>query len=185
MNRRSFIAVLAAVPALPMVRSAFAHTPYRQWKVFRERYLQIMTSRTDPDGDALGDRLAETLREDLPLSRAMVSRAPHLERIGSLITTDQAKFAVLAREHAQALARGEPPFADYGPYPLYSIVEAGHHLLVSRQDVPLHHAYLIVATLMERADTLGVRIPDDGAGGIARHPGVAAFARGEIVEPPA
>lgn len=181
MNRRGFLALPAlALPLLP----AFAHTPYRQWKVFRERHLQIMTSRADPDGDALGDRLAVTLRADLPLSRAMVSRAPHLERIGSLISTDQAKFAVLAREHAQALARGEPPFADYGPYPLHSIVEAGRHLLVSRQDVPLHHAYLIVATLMQHAVELGLRLPGEDAG-IARHPGVAAFARGEVVEPPA
>lgn len=182
MKRRHFLAFLIGATFAP---TALAHTPYRQWKVFRERHLQIMTSRADPDGDALGDRLAGTLRADLPLSRAMVSRAPHLERIGSLITTDQAKFAVLARGHAQALASGEPPFADYGPYPLYSIVEAGDHLLVSRQDVPLHHAYLIVATLMQHADVLGVRIPEEGAAGIAPHPGVTAFARGEIVEPPA
>lgn len=182
MNRRSFLILLAlGLPGVP----AFAHTPYRQWKVFRERHLQIMTSRADPEGDALGERLAGTLRVELPLSRAMVSRAPHLARIGSLISTDQAKFAVLAREHARALARGEPPFAEFGPCPLYTIVDAGRHLLVCRQDVPLHHAYLIVATLMQHADALGVAIPGGDAAGIAPHPGVAAFARGEVVEPPA
>lgn len=182
MKRRPFLAAFLVAAFAPPV---LAHTPYSQWKVFRQRYLLILTSLPDPEGDALGERFAEILLADLPLSRAMVSRAPHLERIGSLITSDQAKFAVLSREHAQALARGEPPFADYGPYPLRAIVEAGRHLLVCREDVPLHHAYLMVATLMNHADALGAGIPEEDGTGIPVHPGVAAFVRGEAIKPPA
>ena len=181
MKRRHVLATILVAAVTPPVP---AHTPYSQWRVFRQRYLLILTSRPDPEGDALGERFAKILFADLPLSRAMVSRAPDLERIGSLITTDQAKFAVLSRGHAQALARGLPPFADYGPYPLHSIVGTGGHLLVCREDVPLHHAYLMAATLMNHAPALGAGIPQDDGTGIPLHPGVAAFARGDVVKPP-
>ena len=44
------------------------------------------------------------LAEELPESRAMVSRAVNLQRIASLITTDQANLAILDRTSARALA---------------------------------------------------------------------------------
>lgn len=179
MNRRRFLAAaalgLAAGPAA-------AHTPFRQWKVFRQRYLLITTSRTDPAGDALGDRFAEILLQELPDSRAMVSRAIDLKRIASLITTDQANIAVLERAAAVALARGEAPFGDFGPFPLQAIVRTDAHCLVCRDDVPMHHGYLIAATLMGHGEALGIRIADSGE--LAVHPGAAAFARGETVDPP-
>jgi hypothetical protein len=182
MHRRRFLSLLVCGPAL--VPAAFAHTPYRQWKVFRQRHLLVMTTRDDLAGDALGDRFVEVLLAELPQSRAMVSRARHLERIASLITTDQASVAVLSREHARALFRGEPPFAGYGPYPLRLLVESGNYLLVCRDDVPLHHGYLIAASLMGHADALAARIPVAADIGIPLHPGAQAFVRGETVEPP-
>jgi hypothetical protein len=180
MNRRRFLAA-AMFAGLPW--SALAHTPYRQWKVFRQRYLLITTSRTDPVGDALGDRIAEVLLAELPQSRAMVSRAINLERIASLITTDQANIAVLDHAAAGALARGEAPFADYGPFPLQVIVQTESHRLVCREDVPLHHGYMIAGALMDHAADLGIRIPGSGDA-MPVHPGAAAFARGETIEAP-
>lgn len=180
MNRRRFLAACAAVLA---ATPAAAHTPFRQWKVFRQRYLLITTSRTDPQGDALGDRFVEILAEELPDSRAMVSRAINLQRIASLITTDQANLAILDRPAAQALALGEAPFAEFGPFALQAIVQTDAHALVCREDVPLHHGYLIAATLMAHQADLGIRIAEaDGA--MSVHPGAVAFARGEVVEPP-
>ncbi len=179
MNRRRFLAAVFA--GLPL--TALAHTPYRQWKVFRQRYLLITTSRTDLAGDALGDRFAEVLLAELPQSRAMVSRAINLERIGSLITTDQANIAVLDHASAAALARGEAPFADYGPFPLQVIVQTESHRLVCREDLPLHHGYMIAGALMDHAAALGIRIPGSGDA-MPVHPGAAAFARGETIEAP-
>lgn len=176
--------LLAALGWAAFALLASGHTPYRQWKVFRQRYLLITTSRTDLQGDALGDRLVEVLRTELPDSRAMVSRAIDLERIASLITTGQTNFAILDVESARALAQGLPPFTDYGPFPLQAIVEAGPHRLVCRDDVPLHHGYLLAACLMGHAEQLGVRIPDGGDTTLPVHAGAAAFARGEAVEPP-
>jgi hypothetical protein len=178
-NRRRFLAGALAVLATP----AAAHAPYRQWKVFRQRYLLITTSRTDLQGDALGDRFVAILAEELPESRAMVSRAINLQRIASLITTDQANLAILDRASARALALGDLPFQDYGPFPLQAIVQNEDHVLVCREDVPLHHGYVIAATLMGHDDELGIRIAQGGD--LPVHAGAAAFARGETVEPPA
>jgi len=180
MNRRGF---LAAAMIACLAPPAGAHTPYRQWKVFRQRFLLIMTSRTDPAGDALGDRFAEVLLAELPQSRAMVSRAIDLERIASLITTDQANIAVLEHAAARALVRGEAPFADYGPFPLQAIVQTESHRLVCREDVPLHHGYMIAGALMDHAADLGIRIPA-GEEAMPLHPGAAAYARGETIESP-
>ncbi len=180
MNRRHFLAgAVTGLAALPAV----AHTPFRQWKVFRQRHLLITTSRTDRQGDALGDRFAEILARELPESRAMVSRAISLERIASLITTDQAKLAILERPAAHALASGAPPFVQFGPFALQAIVRTDAHVLVCRQDVPLHHGYVIAATLMAHEARLGIRIAEQD-GPVAVHPGASAFARGEVVEAP-
>jgi len=179
MNRRRLLALLALVTAAP----ALGHTPYRQWKIFRQRYLLITTSRTDPQGDALGDRFAEVLLAELPDSRAMVSRAIDLQRIASLITTDQASIAILQHADAIALAKGEAPFSAYGPFPLQAIVQTQTHWLVCRQDVPLHHGYLIAAALMDHAADLGLEIPQ-AEDALPLHPGAAAYARGEVIEPP-
>jgi hypothetical protein len=179
MDRRRFLlAAVLGTAALP----AAAHTPYRQWGIFRQRYLLITTSRTDPAGDALGDRFAEVLLEELPESRAMVSRAIDLNRIASLITTNQANIAILERTSALAFVRGDTPFADFGPFPLQAIVRTDDHCLVCRDDVPLHHGYLIAAALMDHGADLGIRIAEPGE--LEVHPGAAAFARGEVVEPP-
>jgi hypothetical protein len=184
MDRRRFLlaSVLAGAVLGAVAGPAAAHTPYRQWRVFRQRHLLITTSRTDPRGDALGDRFAEVLLQELPESRAMVSRAIDLRRIASLMTTDQANIAVLEHATAVALARGDPPFADYGPFALQAMVRTEAHCLVCREDVPLHHGYLIVATLMAHGEALGIRIPEPDE--LSLHPGAAAFARGEAIEPP-
>jgi hypothetical protein len=182
-RRRFLMASLLAVPALGTAAlPAAAHTPFRQWKVFRQRYLLITTSRTDLPGDALGDRFAAILADELPESRAMVSRAIDLNRVASLISTDQANIAILEHGTAAALARGDVPFRDYGPCALRGIVRNQTHSLVCREDVPAHHAYLIAATLMGHGDRLGIRVAEDGD--VPAHPGAAAYARGEAVEPP-
>ena len=68
------------------------------------------------------------------------------------------------------------------PFPLQVIVQTESHYLVCREDVPLHHGYMIAGALMDHAADLGIGIPGDGA--MPVHPGAAAFARGETIEAP-
>ena len=73
MLRRSALRFGVALTALLV---APAHTPYRQWVVYRRRVLLIGSSRDDPTGYRLGRQVAETLAHHLPESRSRASRAP-------------------------------------------------------------------------------------------------------------
>ena len=46
--------------------AASAHTPYRQWQVYRQRHLLIGTSKADSPTYPLGQKIAEVLATHLP-----------------------------------------------------------------------------------------------------------------------
>lgn len=178
MNRRQSFALLAGLIALP----AFAHSPYRQWAVFRQRFLLVTTTRDDKGSDDLGEEIARILLAQLPTSRAQVSRARDWSVLASLLTTKQTELAVMARERSAALFNGEPPYQDFGPSPLRVIVETDRYRLVCREDFPSHHAYLLSEALMQEKDTQGFSILGDAAA-VPAHPGAMAYLRGEPLPP--
>ncbi len=186
MHRRQFILRTAgalaafAFPAFP----AFAHTPYAQWDVFRKRHLQILTSHADLPGDETGDEWVAVLRDKLPLSRAMVSRAHDMPRVAALLKTNQSKLAVMSYMHARLMFTGSAPFEEYAPMPLEVLVDDGKYLLVTRPDLPLHHGFLIAATLMGEAEKLHLQNPGKGKFGMRVHAGAQAFFNGEKLEAP-
>ena len=175
---------LFIVTLLVASTSVFAHTPYRQWDVFRSRFLQIVTSKSDLPGDAIGDEWVSDLRSKLPESRALVSRAGSMEHLASLIKTDQAKLAIISYADAKAIQSGKPPFAEFNPIPLQVLVDNGTHLLVARDNLPLYHGYLITSALMQEPNRLHVKIPTNGKFGIPLHPGAKATADGEKIVAP-
>jgi len=182
MNRRFFLTQLSLLGVLA-AGSAWAHTPYRFWNVFRKRNLQIMTSLEDDAGDITGEAWVAVLRENLPLGRAMVSRARDMPRIASLLKTDQIKMAVLSYQHARLMFSGEAPFEEFVPMPLEILVDNGKHLLVTRPDLPFNHGYLVTAALMEDAAKLQLVKPGRGHFGLAVHAGAQAYFNGEKLEP--
>jgi hypothetical protein len=186
MQRRSFISRLSLASALAWFPAAetLAHTPYRLWDVFRKRNMQIMTSHADYTGDDIGDAWVAVLRENLPLSRAMVSRTHDMPRIASLLKTDQVKSAVLSYMHARLMFTGEPPFEEFAPLQLEILVDNGKYLLVTRPDLPLYHGYLVTTALMEAADKLQLVNPGNGRFGMVVHSGAQAYFRGEKLGPP-
>jgi hypothetical protein len=186
MQRRRFIGSAAALftTSLWPVAQVFAHTPYAQWDLFRKRNLQILTSHSDLAGDTIGDAWVDFLRHKLPLSRAMVSRARDVVRVASLLKTDQSKLAVLSYQHAQAMMTSAAPFEDYTDMPLQIMFDNGSHVLVAREDLPLHHGFLITVTLLEQAGPMHLTVPLNGKFGMKVHPGASAAARGEKIEMP-
>lgn len=179
-TRRAFLRTASASLAALLLAG---HSPYRQWKVYRQRYLLLFTMRDDPPSDELGERLAARLRKVLPDSRAQVARAPNAQRIASLISTGQADTAVLAHAQALALYRGTAPFADYGAVPLRVLAETSAYQLVCREDFKPEHAYLVAEALTREPRVTDVRVPQPAAEqtGVPLHAGVLAFARGEPV----
>ncbi|MSQ60343.1 MAG: hypothetical protein EXR36_12055 [Betaproteobacteria bacterium] len=177
MNRRQAFALLAGL----VVGPAFAHSPYRQWAVFRQRFLLVTTTRDDKGADDLGEEIARIVLAQLPDSRAQVSRARDWSVLASLLTTKQTELAVMAKERSAALYKGETPYQDFGPSPLRVIVQTDRYRLVCRDDFPVHHAYLLCEALMEEKEVQGFSVLGDSV--IPAHPGAMAYMRGDKLPP--
>lgn len=166
-----------------------AHTPYNQWNVYRKKHLLILTNKVETGAHQLGLRLAELVAEVLPESGARVTRAPSLQRVASLLSSDQLRIALTGRRNAIAMATGLPPFADYGGIALSLIATFGEFALICREDVPDRHTWLLARALDEvRAE---LPLPMHPAGGerafsdpfLPLHPGAAAYFAGEAPPP--
>ncbi|HZR01555.1 MAG TPA: twin-arginine translocation signal domain-containing protein [Burkholderiales bacterium] len=178
MNRRQFLALAGAASACALLS---AHSPYRQWMVYRQTHLVILTSRDDDGADELGEKFAAVLRAALPDSRAAVARGPRVQRIASLISTRQAEVGVVARASAIAMYRGEPPFEQFGHIPLRVIVQDAAYQLICHEDFPPQHAYLMAEALTEDRGSFALTIPSRdsaGRGDVPPHVGALAFAEG-------
>ena len=161
-----------------------AHTPYRQWQVYRRRHLLIGTSKADAPTYPLGQRIAELLATELPESSARVTRGPDPWRLASLLTTGQLEVALLSGADVAALRDGRAPFEAFGPTALNALFAFGDYFLVCRPDFPGHHACLVVETLSEHADAIAGAAPVDAAvSPVAIHPGARAYALGEPMPP--
>jgi TRAP-type uncharacterized transport system substrate-binding protein len=163
-----------------------AHTPYRQWQVYRRRHLLIGTSKADAPTYPLGRRIAEVLATQLPESRARVTRGPDPWRLASLLTTGQLEVALLAQSDVAALRDGRAPFDAFGPTDLNLLFAFGAYFLVCRPNFPDHHAYQVVRTLAENAGAIsGAQPVAATAGPVALHAGARAYALGKPMPAPA
>ena len=184
MQRRALLAGLLGGSAWLL---ASGHTPYEQWVVYRKRTLLIGSVRSDPPTYELAERIAEHLAEQLPKSRARLSRAANYQRLASLLGTAQLEVAVLSRDQAIAMAKAEPPFTAFEPLALRQLYDMGDYILTSHADFPARHAYLVSRTLAEEPTPVTGQIADGAApDGIPPHPGSIAYARGApLPAPPA
>jgi TRAP-type uncharacterized transport system substrate-binding protein len=182
MDRRRFIAVgVQAVLYGLVARTTAAHTPYRQWLVYRQRHLLVLTSKADSRSFALGKAVAETLADHLPESRARASRASDGARLASLLSTKQMDLAVMNQADAAALLEGRGAFSAYGPLPLRALYAFDDYLLVCRDDFPAAHAFLVVQALDRNRAALPAanpRVPEAPTGAVPLHAGVAAYLDG-------
>ncbi len=176
MNRRQLLCLAASSAGWVLLSG---HSPYRQWIVYRETHLIILTSRDDLGADDLGEKFAAIVRGALPDSQAAVGRGPRVQRIASLISTRQVAVGVVSRPNALAMYRGEGPFRQYGAIALRVLVQNDGYRLVCHNDFLPQHGFLLAEALMENGKDLGLSIPAQGAAGsgdIPPHVGALAFA---------
>jgi hypothetical protein len=173
MDRRSFL-LAALLVAAPL----HAHTPYRQWKVLRQRFLLIHSTREDPASDVLAEQLVASLNSVLPQANAMVARAPDLVRVASLMTTGQAVLGIMRPVEATQMFRAEGRFAGMRGEVLNQLVVFDKHVLITVQDFPRHHAWLLASALTEQS---AGRVPQPN-NIVPVHPGALAFAQGKSLE---
>jgi TRAP-type uncharacterized transport system substrate-binding protein len=157
-----------------------AHTPYRQWQVYRKRHLLIGTSKADAPTYPLGQKIAEVLATELPESSARVTRGPDPWRLASLLTSGQLEVVLLSAADVAALRDGRAPFEAFGPTALNALFAFGDYFLVCRPEFPPHHAYLVVETLSVHANAIAGAAPAAPLGSpVPIHPGALAYALGE------
>ena len=162
-----------------------AHTPYRQWQVYRRRHLLIGCSRADAPTYPLAQRIAEVLAAELPESSARVTRGPDPWRLASLLTSGQLELVLLAAADVAALRDGRAPFEAFGPTDLNALFAFGDHFLVCRPDFPDHHGYQVVQALSENVTMIGDARPVHAtASPVALHAGARAYALGEPMPAP-
>jgi hypothetical protein len=183
MKRRQFVRFGLCGAALLLTS---AHTPYRQWVIYRKRRLLIGSSKADAPSYSLSKQVAETLLTNLPESKARASRAPNPWRLASLLSTAQLDVAVLSATDVAALVEGRPPFADFGGVALAGLFGFDAYLLVARADFPVRHAYLVSRTLYEHRATIpGARPLKAAVGALPVHAGTLAYLQGgPLPEPP-
>jgi hypothetical protein len=133
-----------------------AHTPYRQWKIYRRRHLLILTDRDDGRAGQVARAVAGILAEALPSSGARATRAIGPVRVASLIGGGQLDAAVLHEDLAAAMWRGDPGLGLAGPVPVRALARFGEHLLVVREDFAAEHARAVVETVQAGAASLPV-----------------------------
>ena len=171
-TRRRVLAALAAAAACP----AAAHTPYRQWVVYRQKHLLIGAHRGDARTYELAQRVVAVLAEELPAAKARIARGPRPQRIASLIGTGQLLLAVLSRPEAARMARALPPFEGYRPAALRPLAAlADGYALYGSEDLPLDHAWLVTQALDHAK--LGAAPGAEALAGesLPLHPGAEAF----------
>lgn len=144
MKRRSLLqAGLQSWLFLPLI----GHTPFPQWKVYRQRHLFIAIDRTDAAAYRLSHEIAAIFDRDLPEAEAKVTRAVDAAGVASLISTGQLDVALIRKAEAVAWMQGAEAFQAIEPVSLRALVDLGNYLLVCRSDFPDRHAAVIAHTL--------------------------------------
>ncbi|MGB5974295.1 MAG: hypothetical protein WBG38_13310 [Nodosilinea sp.] len=143
MKRRGFLQGGGAIALWPML----GHTPFPQWKVYRQLHLFVVVDRQDALACDLGRAIARTLATELPESRAMITRARDALRVASLLSTKQLDVALVTRSQLAAWRQNEPPYDQLQPTGLKEIFAVEDYVLVSRDDLLAEHAAALSQTL--------------------------------------
>ena len=182
-GRRALLAgALGGAVVLVPGRALLAHTPYRQWKVYRQRHLMIGASREDAATYPMAKEIQAFLEQHLPEASARVARARTRRRLKDLLATDQIRIVLLSVEDAVALGKGRPPFR--GPVAIRTLWRFGDHAMVARPSFPPAHAWILARTFEEHGGALAGSSPAPADPEVPLHRGVRIALEGGPMPPP-
>lgn len=134
-----------------------AHVPYRQWTVYRNDRLMIVSGKTLPRAFELTQALADDLSRIIPKARVEAARAPTMRHVTRLVLSKQIPVAVMLREEALQMLRGEGEGRAEGPVPLRTLAFLRDgYVLVAHADISRERAYLILFGLFDDKATPGL-----------------------------
>ena len=163
-------------------RALLAHTPYRQWQVYRQRHLMLGASREDPATYPNAKEIQAFLEKHLPEASARVARARTRRRLADLLATDQIRIILLSFEDAEALGQGRPPFRS--SVEVRTLWQFGDHLLIVRPSFSPTHAWMLARTFAEHGAVLEGFSPAPTHGPAPLHEGVRIARDGGPMPPP-
>ncbi len=141
-HRRQFsVALLALLSG--SVRPTAAHTPYRQWEVYRRKHLLIGCHKDNPNTYQLAKEVVTALEQELPRASARVARGPDARRLASLLGTEQMDVAVLSIHDVESMSQGVGRFAAFGNIDLRLLHPLPGYVLIAHADFPEKHANLV------------------------------------------
>jgi hypothetical protein len=150
MTRRAFVVLALAAGA------SWGHSPYRQWQVYRQRHLVVVTSREDPEAFSLAESVAAFLAARLPDSRATAARARDALEVVRLLASRQLEVALLGVQELRQARSGGGGFAAEDIQLLRGLATVGSYVLVCREDFPDERAYRLAEVLASGTGSLGV-----------------------------
>ena len=174
-SRRLTLGLLAAGTMAP---AAFSHTLYPQWVAYRRKHLLIGCHREDNETFHLASRLVDGINHAVPEASARAARAPHPERLASLIGTDQLEIAILTRREALDMRDGAGPFAPYGKIALTRLADFGRYVLVADSSFPIRHGWMVSSAI--RDSEILQEIPKSP--NLPMHPGAKAQITGTALQ---
>ena len=177
-GRRALLAAALSGAALFVPgRALLAHTPYRQWKVYRQRHLMIGASREDEATYPKAKEIQAFLERHLPEASARVARARTRRRLADLLATDQIRIVLVSIADAVALGRGEPPFR--GSVEVRTLWRFGEHVMVVRPSFSSAHAWMLARAFAEHGSSLAGSSPAPAHAEVPLHDGVRIARDGE------
>ena len=122
---------------------AYAHAPWGQYQVYRQKHLLIMSTIVDEPTYPYSKKLVEALNQVIPEALARPARAKNFERVHSLFKTKQLHLVLLSKSNAKALLEGSGPFSDFGAVNVRTLYAFGDMLLLVQPDFPDSHVWLL------------------------------------------
>ena len=148
MRRRSFLTSLLLAPA------AFAHSPWGQYTVYRQKHLLILSSKTDPDSYPYSERLVSAINREQPSAKARAARAKNLDRCHSLFLTNQMQFMLLPYQTTVEMREGTGQFSDRDALPIKTIYEFGDLTFSVRSDIDPTIIRIVTYSILEQLHSL-------------------------------
>ena len=122
---------------------AFAHSPWGQFQVYRQKHLLIMSTIPDEPTYPYSKKLVEVINQVIPEAKARPARAKNFERVHNLFKTKQMHLVLLSKSNAKALHEGSGPFSDFGAVNVRTLYAFGDMLLLVQTDFSDSHVWLL------------------------------------------
>ena len=154
LQRRLFVCSIAGL--ISSVTPLYAHSPWGQYQVYRQKHLLILSSRDDELSYPFSKELVACLDNELPIAKARPARSINIERAFNLLRTDQFQFAVFNRENIDKMRNAYGDFSDRQPVDLGTLLEFGNMRVVARRDFPDDLVATVTHNLIKCRDELSI-----------------------------